>query len=231
MEWIRDAVKTSEGRKLSLLVEKWDGDAGVWKKSSEEQQKHLRCLWGMTREQRMQELWVVVQPDLRMHVRELEVGGEWCPASCPMHDQEMAALFPLGSLGCLEHLFLHCLSSLSDDGMRILANAGCGTQLTSLTLSRLKQLTDHGLCALAETGCGPMLTSLSLWSLTEGVTDAGIHALTDRGCGAKLTSLTLWGLQKGVSDHGLCSLARAGCGPKLTSLVLTCTSWWRCPGY
>ena len=93
---------------------------------------HVRCLWRMGREMRIR-LWEELQPGL--HLEELGLGGEDAGTWCSVDDEELAILSPTRSLRWLRDLCLDCANKLTDIGLRKLAEAGCGTNLTSLTLS------------------------------------------------------------------------------------------------
>ena len=87
-------------------------------------------------------------------------------------------------------------NKVSDDGLRALAEAGCGSCLEYCVLYYLqKGVTDAGLCALAAAGFGSNLTHLSVSGLKEGVTDVGLQSIAEAGCGSKLTTLTLLGTE------------------------------------
>ena len=74
-------------------------------------------------------------------------------------------------------------------------------------------VSDEGLRKLASAGCGPNLTSLNLIHCSS-ISDRGIKYLADAGCGRKLSLLNLqW--QKLITDAGIRHLFRAGCGPSL----------------
>ena len=93
---------------------------------------HVRCLWTMSKEKRVL-LWEKLQSQLQL--RDLGLGGEIDGKRCVVDDEELAILCPHGSLHELQQLLLHTAIRLKDSGLRALALAGCGPQLTSLTLS------------------------------------------------------------------------------------------------
>ena len=64
----------------------------------------------------------------------LEVGEEWF-GRFPMDQEELALLLP-ARLDTLRLLYLGGMDKMDDAWMQALAGAGCGAQLTSLTLSR-----------------------------------------------------------------------------------------------
>ena len=117
---------------LSLVVEAWDDQTRWYKKTADATQ--VLCLWRMSREKRVL-LWKKLQPQLQL--RELGLGGEsgFMGTKCPVDDEELAILCPKGSLHKLQRLLLQAADRVTDSGLRVLASAGCGAQLTSLPLS------------------------------------------------------------------------------------------------
>ena len=114
---------------LSLVAEVLDDRTRRYEKTVDAPQ--VRCLWRMNREKRVL-LWEELQPQLQL--RELELGGEWYGVKCPVDDEELAILCHKGSLHELQQLLLHAADRVTDSGLQALASAGCGAQLTSLTL-------------------------------------------------------------------------------------------------
>ena len=188
VEWVHTMVRDSGGTKLSLVVEVQNDQTNMTVKSPENH--HVLSLWRMNKERRIA-LWEELQPQL--HLQELRLGGLWGGIECPVVDEELSILCPPHSLQEMRELFLYAADSVGDSGLNALASAGCGAQLTSLTLSGVYEVTDAGLKALASAGCGAQLTSLTLSVLQEEVTDSGLKALASAGCGAQLTTLTLGG--------------------------------------
>ena len=92
---------------------------------------HVRCLWTLSKGKRIL-LWKELQPQLQL--QELGLGGEWYGTKCPVDDEELAILFPKDSLHELQQLYLHAACRVTDSGLSSLASAGCGAQVTSLTL-------------------------------------------------------------------------------------------------
>lgn len=111
------------------------------------------------------------------------------------------------SLHLCEHAALR--QEVTDEGLCALASAGCGENLTSLTLECKASvcLSFNALCSV-----GVMPGAFFAWLMTgihsllffppppckraalgEGVTDSGLRALTSAGCGECLMSLTLSG--------------------------------------
>ena len=123
--------KTGKGWcvQLSLVAEVWD-DQCRWYTTTAHAPRIL-CLWRMSREKRVL-LWEELQPQLQL--RELGLGGEWDGVRCPVDDKEFTILCPKGSLHELQQLVLHAADRVTNTGLQTLASAGCGTQLTSLTL-------------------------------------------------------------------------------------------------
>ena len=79
-------------------------------------------------------LWEEVKGELQLE--ELGLSGEshWRGTKCPVDVDELALLCPEGSLRCLKALILKDASALGDASVEYLASAGCGAQLTSLSL-------------------------------------------------------------------------------------------------
>ena len=158
VEWVRTMVRDSGGKRLFLVAALWDEESLTSVETPEA--PHLLCLWRMNKETRIL-LWKEIQPQLQL--QELGLGGVGNAAKCSMEDEELAILFPRDSLQSLQKVFLYAADKVTDEGLCALASAGCGAQLTSLTLKALMDgVTDRGLCALASAGCGPKLTSLVL---------------------------------------------------------------------
>ena len=82
---------------------------------------------------------------------------------------------------------------ITDEGLRALALAWCGSELTSLTLASLVSFFSLG--GSVHGGIDRLfpLPSLVVTDLRSKVTDRALIALADAGCGRKLTSLTLSG--------------------------------------
>ena len=87
----------------------------------------------MSRQKRVQ-LWEELLPQLQL--RELGLGGEsgHKGTKCPVDDEELAILCPQVSLHEVQQLLLHATDRVTNSGLRVLVSAGCGAQLTSLTL-------------------------------------------------------------------------------------------------
>ena len=88
---------------------------------------HVRALWRMERDKRMQ-VWRLLGKFDR--VEELELSDS------PMDLEELRMLLPEGkeALKELQVVYLAGMKAMDDDWLRVLANAGCGRVLTSLTL-------------------------------------------------------------------------------------------------
>ena len=116
-------------------MERWD-EAGR-EEIENPDAEHVLVLWRMDRTKRVQ-VWRGL--GLFVEVEELELGGE--PAwkggiECPMDKEELFMLLPEGEgvLAGLQNLFLcWCARLVDDDFLRALVSAGCGKNLTSLTL-------------------------------------------------------------------------------------------------
>ena len=115
---------------LFFIVEQWNEERNEREKSPDAH--HVRSLWGMSREKRLL-LWRELQSTLRLE--ELGLGGEWFGTRCRVEDEEISILCPEGCLRHLKIFFLYAADNLTDDGFRALAEAGCGANLTSLSLS------------------------------------------------------------------------------------------------
>lgn len=101
--------------------------------------EHLRVLWRMEREKRV-EVWrrlgqfEDMEEELEL---ELELGGAW-RCECPIDKEELFMLLPggEGALARLRVLSLWWCEDQVDDGiLRALVSAGCGKELTSLSLA------------------------------------------------------------------------------------------------
>ena len=95
--------------------------------------EHVRVLRRMNRDKRVQ-VWRRL--GRFEEVEELELGGEFL-CECPMDKEEVFMLLPEGEgvLAGLQNLFLcWCARQVDDDFLRALVSAGCGKNLTSLTL-------------------------------------------------------------------------------------------------
>ena len=216
VEWMLSQVRKTGCKKLSLTMELWDHVSRKWKTIPDAH--HIHRVLSMKKEHRIL-LWRMLCPGVCWE--KVQMGGQSLGPKCRVEDDDFATLCATGSMEGVKHLLLHCMDRVTDQCFLSLAQAGCGTQLTSLFLSGLGEgVTDEGCRALGRAGCGVQLISLSLVDLQEGVTDVGLCALADAGCGARLTSLTLYKLMKGVTDRSLQALSRAGCGPQLTDLHL-----------
>ena len=177
VEWVRAMVQESGGTELSLVAQELNYGMTI---SADEPPHSLnvRSLWRMDKERRIG-LWKELQPQLQLH--QLRLGGVLVGDQCPVDAEELAILCPLpDSLQELRELFLNAAGKLTDSGLKALASAGCGAQLTSLTLGGVRGVTDSGLKALASAGCGAQLTSLTLGGV-RGVTDSGLKALASKG--------------------------------------------------
>ena len=101
----------------------------------------------MSKEKRIL-LWKQIQPELQL--QELELGGEYWGTLCGVDDEEFSILFPPhqhGNLRGLKKLLLYRLDKLSDSGLRTLAEAGCGAQLSTLHLDcELMRTRDSSSC-------------------------------------------------------------------------------------
>ena len=115
---------------LSLVAELFNDTTLKFEKTANAPQ--VLCLWRMSKEKRVL-LWKELKPQLQL--RELELGGEWNGVRCPVDDEELEILCPKSSLYELQQLLLHAAGRVTDCGLQALASAGCGAQLTSLTLS------------------------------------------------------------------------------------------------
>ena len=116
---------------LSLVPEVWNDQTGEYGRTADA--PRVLCLWTMSKEKRVL-LWNSIQPQLRLQDLSLGGGRRWNGIPCPVEDEELATLCPKGSLYELQQLFLHTSHVVSDCGLSALASAGCGAQLTSLTL-------------------------------------------------------------------------------------------------
>lgn len=171
---------------LSLWVDRWDEGEG--KEVHHPGSKHVRTLWGMDRGKRVQ-VWRTLGRYDELEV--LELGGEagkdkewregtrWVEEGikCPLDVDELSLMLPDRHipLAGLRELRLHRgLSELNKSWLRALVRAGCGPNLTSLSLWReehsweeverehLNFMSNGALRVLAAAGCGTSLTSLSL---------------------------------------------------------------------
>jgi len=116
---------------LSLWMERWDemGREMVENPDAE----HVRVLWGMEKDKRVQ-VWERLGPF--EEVTELELGGVW-RGNCPVDQEELFMLLPEGqeALAGLRTLFLwFCGDQVGDGFLHALVFAGCGRNLTSLSL-------------------------------------------------------------------------------------------------
>ena len=102
--------------------------------------KHVRILWCMESDKRVQ-VWRKLGRFRR--VTELEIGGEHgsieddCGGcDCDVGKKELFMLLPegKGALAGLHKLLLWRCANMDDGFLRALASAGCGKNLTSLTL-------------------------------------------------------------------------------------------------
>ena len=117
---------------LSLWVERWDetGRKDIENPNAE----HVRVLWRMERDKRVR-VWRRL--GRFEEVTELELGGEHDGRECPMDMEELFMLLPEGELalaGVRGLLLGWCANNVDDGFLRALASAGCGENLTSLTL-------------------------------------------------------------------------------------------------
>lgn len=95
--------------------------------------EYVRVLWRMDRDKRVQ-VWRRL--GRFQEVEELVLGGELV-CECPVDVQELCLLLPerAEALTGLHKLFLWYCASNTDDGyLRALTTAGCGENLTELTL-------------------------------------------------------------------------------------------------
>ena len=96
--------------------------------------EHVRVLWRMERSKRVhvwRRLGRFLEPE------ELHLGGEYL-CECPLDVEELLLLLPegAGALAGLRVLILwRCASQVNNDFLRALASAGCGENLTWLSLS------------------------------------------------------------------------------------------------
>ena len=112
-------------------MERWDEAERQTVKNPDAE--HVRALWRMGREKRVQ-VWRRL--GRFEEVEELELGGEY-RCECPLDKEELSMLLPEGecSLARLRLLFLWWCEDQVDDGfLRALASAGCGKNITFLTL-------------------------------------------------------------------------------------------------
>ena len=141
---------------LSLQLERWSKKACRWKAMSGAHAyvHHVRCLWRTEKEVRCL-LWMSVRSELQL--QELQLGGESVGQECPVDDEELAMLCCKGGVLVrkLTCLLLHFAKKLSDEGLRTLAEAGCGSMLASLTLC--------GVCS-----CGHLHSTMWWWSQDDG---------------------------------------------------------------
>ena len=114
---------------LSLVVEVWNAQTMDVEEAADA--PHVLSLWRAGKEKRVL-LWAELQPQLQLH--ELGLGGEFYGSKCPVDVEEVALLFPQGSLVELQHLFLYAMDRWSDCGLGALVSAGCGAHLSSLSL-------------------------------------------------------------------------------------------------
>lgn len=95
----------------------------------------MRTLWGMPREQRLR-LWEALgRYGVALEV--LELGDSSDMAHCPLDDDEMRVVMQVvlpEGLNNVRVLYLRGLDKLTDAGVKALAAAGCGKNLTSLCL-------------------------------------------------------------------------------------------------
>lgn len=94
--------------------------------------EHVRLLWRMDRDKRVQ-VWREL--GRFQEVTKVELGGE-LGCLCPMDVEELLMLLPegAGALSGLRTLFLRWYVNQVDSGLHALSSAGCGENLTSLTL-------------------------------------------------------------------------------------------------
>lgn len=133
---------------------------------------------------------------------------------------------------------------MTDEGLFVLADFGCGASLASLTLDG-GTLLPLFFCVPSQSHvCGFSCCCVLFAGLDSSVSDEGLCALAESGCGISLTSLSLRGLcvllchvafnmsqhlmftsnfpalGSRVTDRGLRALAEAGCGANMTMLSL-----------
>ena len=97
--------------------------------------EHVRRLWRMAKKDRLH-LWRFLRPRFTNLVK-LALGGD-ADCVCPLDDEELGVLFVGGGqepLKGLRELFLYRMGSLTDSGFGALTHAGCGKNLTWLSLS------------------------------------------------------------------------------------------------
>mgnify|MGYP002393701319 FL=1 len=118
---------------LFLNVEAWNHTSCNFEET--DGAVHVRRLWSLSKEVRIL-LWSKVQ-EQGLQLEEFGVDGEldWGGRSCSMDNDEVSVLFSLASLRNLRELHLHGAEELHDKSMEILAAAGCGEHLASLTLT------------------------------------------------------------------------------------------------
>ena len=96
--------------------------------------EHVRVLWRMEKDKRVQ-MWERLGPF--GEVTELELSGDFIGNKCPMDEEELFMLLPEGqeALAGLRTLFLwFCGDQVGDGFLNALVFAGCGRNLTSLSL-------------------------------------------------------------------------------------------------
>ena len=97
--------------------------------------EHVRTLWRMDRDKRVR-VWRNLEPFDKLEV--LELGGEFEGIKCPLEPDELSLLLPNGSHPLADVHELRLYHGMSEWGggewLCSLADAGCGANLTSLTL-------------------------------------------------------------------------------------------------
>ena len=117
---------------LSFWMERWDETGRQEIKNPDAE--HVRVLWRMERDKRVhvwRRLGRFQEPE------KLHLGGEYL-CECPLDAEELLLLLPegAGALAGLRVLILwRCASQVNNDFLRALASAGCGENLTWLSLS------------------------------------------------------------------------------------------------
>lgn len=115
---------------LSLWTCRFDGPE-IELYADHPDKKRVETLWRMPLEQRLR-LWEGLgRRDSALE--NVQLGGSVLGRSCPLGDAELSLLLP-GRLDSLRVLFLSTMSKLTDTSIQALAEAGCGANLTSLTL-------------------------------------------------------------------------------------------------
>ena len=118
------------GMQLSLTMELWDHVSRKWKTIPDAH--HIHRVLSMKKEHRIL-LWRMLCPGVCWE--KVQMGGQSLGPKCRVEDDDFATLCATGSMEGVKHLLLHCMDRVTDQCFLSLAQAGCGTQLTSLFLS------------------------------------------------------------------------------------------------